>query len=108
MRSVIRSLSARSVPNEVVLGNSEEVFFDRLIATDINYMAADKFTVGQRMLAKIRYADLGQMCTVEDVRDDQITIAFDQKARAVTPGQAVVFYEDGYVLGGATIQKGIK
>lgn len=48
------------------------------------------------------------MCTVEDVRDDQITIAFDQKARAVTPGQAVVFYEDGYVLGGATIQKGIK
>lgn len=98
----------RPESNEVVLGNSEEVFFDRLIATDINYMAADKFTVGQRMLAKIRYADLGQMCTVEDVRDDQITIAFDQKARAVTPGQAVVFYEDGYVLGGATIQKGIK
>lgn len=59
-------------------------------------------------MAKIRYADLGQMCTVEDVKDDQITIAFDQKARAVTPGQAVVFYEDGYVLGGATIQKGIK
>lgn len=98
----------RPESNEVVLGNSEEVFFDRLIATDINYMAADKFTVGQRMLAKIRYADLGQMCTVEDVRDDQITIAFDQKARAVTPGQAVVFYEDGYVFGGATIQKGIK
>ena len=98
----------RPESNEVVLGNSEEVFFDRLIATDINYMAADKFTVGQRMLAKIRYADLGQMCTVEDVRDEQITIAFDQKARAVTPGQAVVFYEDGYVLGGATIQKGIK
>ena len=98
----------RPESNEVVLGNSEEVFFDRLIATDINYMAADKFTVGQRMLAKIRYADLGQMCTVEDVRDYQITIAFNQKARAVTPGQAVVFYEDGYVLGGATIQKGIK
>ena len=70
-------------------------------------MAADHYEVGQRMRAKIRYSDKGQMCTVQSVEDGKITIAFDQKVRAVTPGQAVVFYEDDMVLGGATIIKGL-
>lgn len=95
----------RPETNEVVLGRSQEVFSDRLKASDLHYMAVNKFVRGQRMLAKIRYADPGAICTIEDIHDDEITVVFDEKARAITPGQAVVFYENGYVLGGATIQK---
>ena len=97
----------RPETNEVVIGESEDVFSDALAADHLQYMAADHYEVGQRMRAKIRYSDKGQMCTVQSVEDGKITIVFDQKVRAVTPGQAVVFYEDDMVLGGATIIKGL-
>ena len=40
---------------------------------------------------------------IESCKEDQITVRFLEQVRAVTPGQAVVFYEDGVVLGGGTI-----
>ena len=43
------------------------------------------------------------MCTVTKVRDDLLMCEFDEPVRAVTPGQAVVFYEDDYLVGGGTI-----
>ena len=58
------------------------------------------------MKAKIRYSDKGQMCTVKRIGKGSLDIVFDQKVRAVTPGQAVVFYQDNVVLGGGTIAGG--
>ena len=89
--------------NEVVLGGSEDVFTRELLAGQIHCMAVDHFQEGQRMLAKIRYADKGQMCTVKRMENDTMVIVFDEKVRAVTPGQAVVFYQEELVLGGGTI-----
>ena len=90
--------------NEVVIGGSEEVFTEELLAGQLHCMAVERFQEGQRMLAKIRYADKGKMCVVKKLGKDTITIIFDQKVRAVTPGQAVVFYEGDIVLGGGTIK----
>ena len=45
------------------------------------------------------------MATLERIGEDEIRCVFDEPVRAVTPGQAVVFYEDGYILGGGTIVK---
>ena len=89
--------------NEVVLGGSEDVFTRELLAGQIHCMAVDHFQEGQRMLAKIRYADKGQMCTVKRMENDTMVIVFDEKVRAVTPGQAVVFYQEELVLGGGKI-----
>ena len=89
--------------NEVVLGGSEDVFTKELLAGQIHCMAVEHFQEGQRMLAKIRYADKGQMCTVKRMENDTMVIVFDEKVRAVTPGQAVVFYQEELVLGGGTI-----
>ena len=55
------------------------------------------------MTAKIRYSHAGAKCVIERCQDDEITVHFLEPVRAVTPGQAVVFYEDGVVLGGGTI-----
>lgn len=96
----------RPETNEVVIGENGEVFVPALIAENLQCMAVKRYEVGQRMMAKIRYSDKGQMCTVKKVQDDTIIVEFDEKVRAVTPGQAVVFYEDNMVLGGATIVKG--
>ena len=95
----------RPETNEVVIGGSEDVFTEELLAGQLHCMAVECFQEGQRMVAKIRYADKGQMCTVKKIKNDTITIGFDRKVRAATPGQAVVFYQDDMVLGGGTIQR---
>ena len=78
---------------------------DALEAVQLHCMAVEHFEEGQRMMAKIRYSHAGEDCTVTEVSADgsSICLQFDRPVRAVTPGQAVVFYEDGYVLGGGTI-----
>lgn len=92
--------------NEVVIGGAEDVYVDALEAAQLHCMAVEHFEEGQRMMAKIRYADKGQMCTIEKLEGDKAFIAFDQEVRAVTPGQAVVFYQENTVLGGGTIVRG--
>lgn len=92
--------------NEVVIGNAEDVFSDTLFANRVNWMSISGFENENtiRALAKIRYSHSGEYCTIEKVDDERIKVTFDKKVRAITPGQAVVFYdEDGYVMGGGTI-----
>ncbi len=96
----------RPYSNEVVLGKGDEVFAERLIANAINMMAIEKFEVGQRVLAKIRYSHGGAMAIVTAVGDDMVELLFDEPVRAITPGQAVVMYDEEYVLGGGTIIAG--
>lgn len=91
--------------DEVVLGRADAVFSDRLTASGMHYMAVDHLEAGQRVLAKIRYSHAGAMATVEKADDDGLKLVFDEPVRAVTPGQAVVLYDQGMVLGGGTISR---
>jgi tRNA-specific 2-thiouridylase len=54
--------------------------------------------------AKVRYRQQDQPCTITAINDDIATIVFNNSQRAVTPGQALVFYQDEYCLGGGTIE----
>lgn len=89
--------------NEVVIGGPMDVFTDRLIADNVNYMGIEDIKDEIRALAKIRYSHKGTMCTVRKTGDNRIECIFDEPVRAVTPGQAVVLYDGEYVLGGGTI-----
>jgi tRNA-specific 2-thiouridylase len=93
----------RTDTNEVVLGKNTDVFSDRLRATGINYMAVDHFEKGQQVLAKIRYNHEGARAVIRDVGEDFFELEFPEPVRAVTPGQAVVLYDEESVLGGGTI-----
>ena len=91
--------------NEVVIGTNEDVFTKSLLCSKLNWMAADGFHGSElRMLAKIRYAHKGAMCTIREAGEDLAECVFDEPVRAVTPGQAVVFYQDDWVAGGGIIQ----
>jgi len=90
---------------EVVIGEHEDVFTDWLICGQVNYMAMEELTEPRRVLAKIRYSHKGEWCTLEKEGEDRVRCTFEKPVRAVTPGQAVVFYEGDMVLGGGTILK---
>ena len=89
--------------NEVIIGDNEDVFTNTLLCKNINYMGMEDLNQPRKVFAKIRYAHKGEMCLLEKVGEDMIRCTFDNPVRAVTPGQAVVFYEQDYVLGGGTI-----
>lgn len=89
--------------DEVVIGEAEDVFGDTLCCHNINYMGMEELPHARRVTAKIRYAHAGEKCLIEKAGEDKIKCSFDNPVRAITPGQAVVFYEDDCVLGGGTI-----
>ncbi|MGV6817274.1 MAG: tRNA 2-thiouridine(34) synthase MnmA [Thiotrichales bacterium] len=55
--------------------------------------------------AKVRYRQSPQDCVIEQLDTETVTVRFTTPQRAVTPGQAVVFYQDDRCLGGAIIDK---
>lgn len=89
--------------NEVIIGENEDIFTDRLVCTNINLMSIDKLSDKRQVKCKIRYGHKGEMATINMIDNDMIEVLFENKVRAVTPGQAAVFYEDGHVLGGGII-----
>jgi tRNA-specific 2-thiouridylase len=89
--------------NTVVMGPESSLYSSRLCATDINLIACEKLEKPLRVTAKTRYLQKEEPATVEQTGDDSITVVFDRPQRAVTPGQAVVFYDGDLVIGGGTI-----
>ncbi|MBH1940143.1 tRNA 2-thiouridine(34) synthase MnmA [Mobilitalea sibirica] len=96
-------LELRPETNEVVIGNSNEVFTDRLYANRLNFMAIEDIVDEITVEAKIRYSHKGARCRVKRTAEDEVLCIFEEPQRAITPGQAVVFYQDDYVVGGGTI-----
>ncbi len=91
--------------NEVVIGENEDVFTSTVICDRVNYMAMADLKEPRRALAKIRYNHAGEYCLLEKQEDGSVLCTFEKPVRASTPGQAVVFYDGEYVLGGGTIIK---
>ncbi|MCD7834435.1 MAG: tRNA 2-thiouridine(34) synthase MnmA [Lachnospiraceae bacterium] len=93
----------RPETNEVVIGEAQDVFTDHLYCDHLNYMSVPAFADGMRVTAKIRYNHAGAPATVRRIGDDCAEVRFDEPVRAVTPGQAVVFYDGDSIAGGGTI-----
>lgn len=96
----------RPETNEVVIGDSTDVFTDRLVCSKLNFMSVEDISEDTPVIAKIRYNHHGAAAVVRRTGPDEAEVLFEEPVRAVTPGQAVVFYDGDYVLGGGTIMKG--
>ena len=88
---------------DVVIGKNEDVFSNTLICDKVNFMGMENLEEPRKVMAKIRYAHKGDICLLERLDDNRIKCTFENPVRAITPGQAEVFYEQDYVLGGGTI-----
>lgn len=89
--------------NEVVVGSNEALFVSEAYCNHVSFMSVEDIREPLRVKAKIRYNHGGGYCRIEKVSEDRIKCTFEEKVRAVTPGQAAVFYDGEYVLGGGTI-----
>lgn len=90
--------------NEIVIGENEDVFAKGLIAENPNFMAVEELVGEERVMAKVRYNHKGASCRIRMNEKNQVECIFDEPVRAVTKGQAVVFYKEDYIYGGATIE----
>lgn len=90
--------------NTVTLCEEEQLYSKTLTARDINLISCDKIENPIRVKAKVRYKHEEQPATVSRIDDDRLLVEFDKPQRAITRGQAVVFYDGDIVVGGATIE----
>lgn len=91
------------VSGNVTLSAGDALFSRELTAEDVNLLDLDRLDAPLRCTAKIRYSARPAPAEISPLEGGGIRIVFDEPQRAVTPGQAVVFYDGDYVLGGATI-----
>lgn len=89
--------------NTVMLGEDEDLWREDLTAGALNWIAFDQLTAPLRCAARTRYHQAETPCTVTPGEEGQAEVRFDAPVRAITPGQAVVFYDGDVVLGGGTI-----
>lgn len=93
----------RPETDEVVVGENEDIFTREVVCDRVNFMAVPDLEEPRRVLAKIRYNHPGEYCRIQKQSGGRVQCSFEQPVRAATPGQAIVFYEEGHVLGGGTI-----
>lgn len=89
--------------NTVTLGSEEDLYKDTLEAGDLNMIAVEKLNAPMKALVKTRYSQKETEALLHQVDEDKIVVEFNNKQRAITPGQAVVFYDGDIVIGGGTI-----
>ena len=88
----------------VAKGNQDPILHARgLRASNAHWVAGEPPAKSFRCTARIRYRQPVEACTVT-VGEVGLQVQFDSQQRAITPGQAIVFYQDGKCLGGATIE----
>jgi len=91
--------------NQLIVGKEEELYTDTVKVIDTNCILFDNFKSGMRVDAKIRYSAPAKEATIFVNEDNSLTVKFDEKVRAVTPGQAIVFYINDILVGGGQIAK---
>jgi len=90
--------------NLVVLGDETEVFSRELTASQMNFITFEKLEGPIEVKAKIRYSAKEAEAKVIPIDIDRVRVVFEEPQRAITPGQAVVFYQGDVLVGGGTIE----
>ncbi|MCR5295636.1 MAG: tRNA 2-thiouridine(34) synthase MnmA [Lachnospiraceae bacterium] len=93
----------RPETNEVVAAMNSDLLSCSLTADQLRFMARDHFEDGELVTAKIRYNHKGASARIFMRDSGRMEVIFDEAQRAAAPGQAVVLYQQGHILGGGTI-----
>lgn len=105
-------LDIDTLKNRLVVGPIEELYSWGLIAGEVNWISSEAkelASIGKLVAScKIRYRHAGAGALIKINEDGKVSIKFAEPQKAVTPGQAVVFYNGNEVLGGGWIERALK
>ncbi len=87
----------------VVVGRNEQLMRESLVAHQVNWISVGPPEEPRRAQVKIRNKHVAAAATLSTCDDARIQVRFDEPQRAITPGQAAVFYDGDLVLGGGWI-----
>jgi tRNA-specific 2-thiouridylase len=88
---------------QVVVGQQEELYSRTLRAQRVNLISVNELLEPMRVSVKIRHKHQPAPATIEQTGREEILVTFDIPQRAITPGQAAVFYDQATVVGGGWI-----
>lgn len=94
-----------SVNNRVTLGPNEDLFTGSFTVGDVNLIPIPELAGPMEVTVKTRYKQTEVPATIYPAGENKILVKFKDKQRAVTPGQAAVFYNGDVVIGGGKILK---
>lgn len=91
--------------HQVTVGSDEALLSRELNANRLNWISISKLAEGEqlRVTAKIRHRHTPAPATLIGAGEDKVQVIFDEPQRAITPGQATVFYQEDEVVGGGWI-----
>ena len=89
--------------NRIVLGKEEDLYSKTIFVSRVNWLSISPPKEKLRVTAKLRYSHQGVAASVFPKSDNKVRLELDVPERAVTPGQAAVFYQDEILLGGGWI-----
>ena len=89
---------------QVVVGKDEDLYSRTLMAHRVNLISTAELREPMRVSVKIRHRHQPAAAMIESAGPDKVRVAFDEPQRALTPGQAAVFYDGDVVVGGGWIE----
>ena len=95
------------IKNQVVIGQDNDLLSKGLVATKINWISIPSLTRPKQVKAQIRNRHQAADATIFPKKSGSVLVHFNNPQRAITPGQAVVFYQDDLVIGGGCIKKSL-
>jgi len=91
--------------NAIVVGSKEKVYGNELIASGANWITIARLKQPITVKAKIRYRHKEAEAAIAPLDEDKVYVKFKEPQMAITPGQAIVFYDGDTVVGGGTIEQ---
>jgi tRNA-specific 2-thiouridylase len=93
--------------NRVTAGPAEELLSSEFTVAQVNWIAFDDPKAPVRAEVRVRYRHTAASATITPLANNRARIVFDEPQRAITPGQASVFYRGDEVVGGGWIVKSV-
>ena len=98
-------LQIERAKNQIIVGEAAELESIDFVAKGVNWVAFDETSDPVRAEVKIRYRHEPAMATIHALPENRARIVFDKPQRAITPGQATIFYNGDEVVGGGWIMR---